>query len=80
MGVYTDATLDSEQRSWARDVSGSVAPWSLLGGGYLNYAAHDEPADRLAPIFGHDRWARLVEVKRRYDPDNVLRHNANIKP
>ncbi len=80
LSVYTDAKLDSEQRAWARDVSGSVAPWSLLGGGYLNYAAHDEPADRLASMFGNERWSRLVEVKRRYDPENVLRHNANVKP
>ena len=80
LGVWTDATLDTAQRSWAREVSRSVAPWSLLGGGYLNYAAHDEPPDRVASMFGADPWSRLSEVKRRYDPDNVLRYNANINP
>ena len=80
LGVWTDPAVDDAQRSWARDIAGSVAPWSLRGGGYLNYAAHDEPPDRVVSMFGADRWARLVEVKRRYDPDNVLRHNPNIKP
>jgi FAD/FMN-containing dehydrogenase len=25
-------------------------------------------------------WQRLTQVKRRYDPDNVFCHNANIQP
>jgi FAD/FMN-containing dehydrogenase len=31
-------------------------------------------------MFGEERWARLRGVKRRHDPDNVLRHNANVAP
>jgi FAD/FMN-containing dehydrogenase len=25
-------------------------------------------------------WQRFTQVKRRYDSDNVFRHNANIEP
>jgi len=30
--------------------------------------------------FGDAKYDRLVEIKRKYDPDNVFRFNQNIKP
>lgn len=78
LGIWTDPSRDEEQRSWARGISQAVAPWSLLGGGYSNYAAHDEPPSRAQTMLGTHRWDRLRQVKRRYDPGNVLRFNPNI--
>jgi FAD/FMN-containing dehydrogenase len=43
-------------------------------------AVSDEPADRLGAVFGPTKYQRLVALKRRYDPDNVFRHNQNIAP
>jgi len=34
---------------------------------------------RTEAVFGPN-FQRLVEVKRNYDPENIFRHNANIRP
>ena len=80
LAVWDDPHDDEAQVAWARGVAGAVAPWSLLGGGYLNYAAHDVAPGRAEAMFGAERWDRLREVKRRHDPGNRLRYNANIAP
>lgn len=80
MAVWDDPRQDETQVAWARSISAAVLPWSLLGGGYSNYAAHDVPASRAQTMFGEGRWARLRQVKQTYDPNNVLRYNANIAP
>lgn len=79
LSVWDDPSRDAEGAAWARRGAEILAPYSLTGGGYLNYAT-DEPAERVRAAFGEERFARLVEVKRRYDPDNRFRFNHNIPP
>ena len=59
-------------------MAGLLEPASLTGAGYVNYSPADESTERIQAAYGTDRWSRLVEVKRRYDPDNVFRFNHNI--
>jgi FAD/FMN-containing dehydrogenase len=69
---------DAEQHlEWAREIGNAIKPHAA-GGVYVN-ALGDEPADRVRSAYGSN-WQRLTEIKRRYDPDNVFRHNANIQP
>lgn len=46
------------------------------GGAYVNFT----PEDRVRDAYGAAKYARLVALKDRYDPDNLFRLNQNIKP
>ena len=46
---------------------------------YLNYIG-DEGLHRVESSFGEKKYARLQAIKAEWDPDNVFRHNQNIKP
>jgi FAD/FMN-containing dehydrogenase len=48
-------------------------------GAYVNFLG-DEGPDRVRQAYPGPTWDRLVEVKRRYDPDNLFRLNQNIPP
>jgi hypothetical protein len=45
---------------------------------YTNYLSADD-YDRVRQAYGPN-YERLVELKRRYDPDNLFRLNHNIDP
>lgn len=77
---WEDAGEDEGHIAWARATAASVEPWSLRGGGYLNYAEMDQSAARVAAAFEPEAFARLRDIKRRYDPDNRFRFNGNIPP
>jgi FAD/FMN-containing dehydrogenase len=79
MATWQDAALDEEHIQWARDTAAAIEPWSVSGG-YANYMQADEPLERVRAAFGDEAFERLRALKRRYDPDNVLRRNQNIPP
>jgi len=80
MAVWTDAADDADHIAWARETAAAIEPWSVRGGGYVNYMQADEPIERVRAAFGADSFDRLQALKRRYDPDNLLRRNQNVPP
>ena len=48
-------------------------------GAYVNFLGDERP-ERVRRAYPGSTWDRLVEVKRRYDPDNLFRRNHNIPP
>lgn len=75
-GWVDDADTAANVR-WAREVWEATRPLSSTGV-YVNYLG-SEGADRVRDAFGVNH-ARLTEVKRTYDPDNLFRLNQNIEP
>jgi FAD/FMN-containing dehydrogenase len=80
LGIWSAAADDARAIGWARTTTAALEPFSLRGGGYLNYAPEDETASRVEQAFGGESFPRLQAVKRRIDPDNRFRFNANIPP
>jgi FAD/FMN-containing dehydrogenase len=80
LSIWEDAARDEAQIAWARGTAAAAEPYTLRGGGYLNYMQADEPVERVRAAFGAETFERLQAVKRRYDPANVLRFNQNIPP
>jgi FAD/FMN-containing dehydrogenase len=76
-GIWADSADNERNTRWVRDYFEAIAPYSDAGG-YTNFASGDDQA-RAAENYGANH-ARLREVKRRYDPDNLFHHNQNILP
>jgi FAD/FMN-containing dehydrogenase len=78
VGVDPDPANNEGMTAWAKAYHDDLHPHSA-GGGYVNMMMHDEGPDRVRASY-RDNYDRLVEVKRRYDPDNLFRINQNIVP
>jgi FAD/FMN-containing dehydrogenase len=76
-GRWDEATDDQKCIGWAREFFKASAPYAS-GGAYVNFMTAEE-GDRVAAAYGSN-YERLVEIKRRYDPENVFHLNQNIKP
>jgi FAD/FMN-containing dehydrogenase len=67
-----------------RDTAWTKRFFSALGrfrkGVYVNFLGGDEDPDRVREAYGDSIYDRLVDVKTFYDPDNLFKHNQNIRP
>jgi hypothetical protein len=46
----------------------------------VNFLDADDDATRVREAYGEDTYARLAQVKARYDPENVFHNNKNVQP
>jgi FAD/FMN-containing dehydrogenase len=75
---WRDPAESERHIAWAREAWLRMRPCSA-GGTYVNFLG-DEGHDRVRAAYGDATYARLVALKRRYDPDNAFRVNQNIDP
>jgi FAD/FMN-containing dehydrogenase len=78
LGIWLDAADDEKNIVWTKKVSGAMKPWSS-GRVYLNFIA-DEGQGRIEAGFGPEKYTKLRELKKKWDPENLFRHNHNIPP
>lgn len=69
---------DGANLEWARSTWRDFGRFST-GGTYVNFLNEDDRSDRTEAAYGRN-LDRLVEVKSRWDPENLFRTNKNVVP
>jgi FAD/FMN-containing dehydrogenase len=76
-GRWETPAEDARGIAWARAFFNAAAAFAD-GSVYVNFMTADE-GDRVRAAYGPN-YARLAQVKRTYDPQNLFRMNQNIAP
>jgi FAD/FMN-containing dehydrogenase len=76
-GMWPDAADDERVTGWVRDSYSALRPY-YLESEYVNFVSGTDPNAVRSVYRGN--YDRLVDVKKRYDPDNLFRLNQNIRP
>ena len=77
VGVDPDPANKEKLTNWAKAYQEALHPYSS-GGAYTNFMM-DEGQERVQASY-RQNYDRLVDIKTKYDPDNLFRVNQNIKP
>lgn len=77
VGVDPEPVNKDMITKWTKDYYDAIHPYSA-GGAYVNFMM-DEGHDRVKASYGNN-YKRLVEVKKKFDPNNFFRVNQNINP
>jgi FAD/FMN-containing dehydrogenase len=77
IGNWGDASAAASNMQWVKTGWQKIEP--LTDGFYVNEIAHDDPANKVRGTYG-DNYPRLLALKKQYDPTNLFRLNANIRP
>ena len=67
-------------RPWVRGLHDALVAHSPVGDTYVNAMSGDEEEERIRAAYGPAKYERLARIKQEYDPANVFRRNANIRP
>jgi len=76
--VWTDPAATEKNIRWTKESHAAFSE-HLVERRWLNYLTDDQGESAVRAAYGPN-WDRLVEVKRRYDPENVFHLNQNIAP
>jgi FAD/FMN-containing dehydrogenase len=78
IAAWQDPADTEREIRWVRESSAAMAPFET-GGVYLNFE-QDEGEGHVRAGYGEEKYARLVALKDKYDPENRFRINQNIAP
>jgi FAD/FMN-containing dehydrogenase len=77
IAMWEEPEADEPYMRWVAETVEALGPY-MSTSGYVNLSA-DRGPDWLREIYGPaEKWERIVALKRRWDPDNLLQHNKNV--
>jgi FAD/FMN-containing dehydrogenase len=76
--VWTDPAETDANIAWTRQTFAALRE-HFVSRRWLNYLGDDQGSDAIRAAYGPN-YDRLLDVKRRYDPENVFHLNHNIAP
>ena len=80
IGASMTPEMAADVRSYLAQVAETIRPHTT-GGMYVNFLdVNNMSPERMRAAYTADDWDRLVELKTRFDPDNLFRFNRNIPP
>jgi hypothetical protein len=77
LAAWLEPEDDDRHITWLRDLVRAMEPFKT-GGVYLNFSPDDD--ERVLDGYGVEKHARLLALKKKYDPGNMFRFNHNIRP
>lgn len=78
LAMWMDPAEDERNTEWARGFARAMEAFGH-GTAFSNFIEPDEQG-RLRASYGEEKYERLLELKRRWDPENLFRLNQNINP
>lgn len=81
-GFWRDPADDASHLAFARRSQGAMRFLSQRGE-YVNFLGPEDSGpitDFTRRVYGAQKYAQLVRVKQRYDPENLFRQNHNVGP
>jgi FAD/FMN-containing dehydrogenase len=75
---WQDSENNVRNIAWARESYDAMRPY-FAPGRYVNYLGEDETEDAVKAAYGPN-YARLRQLKAKYDPTNLFHLNQNISP
>jgi FAD/FMN-containing dehydrogenase len=78
-GAWEDPREDHRHIHWAREYWAATHPYSN-GSAYINFMTEDEGDGRVRAAYGDALYARLREIKAKFDPGNLFHGAQNIRP
>jgi FAD/FMN-containing dehydrogenase len=79
LGQWMDSADGERCKAWVRETFAAMQPF-MAAGRYVNYLDDEESGgDPVAAAYGTN-YARLQQLKAKYDPENFFHMNQNIRP